>query len=150
MTKSIHQKIFYPQPPEVVWEYLTRADLMALWLMENDFMPVIGHEFRFCTKPIPSLNFDGIFYCKVLELVAPKKLVYSWKGGPEKGTITVDTVVLWTLHAKDNGTELVLEQSGFKEAENFNIYTAMTDGWQKNMQKISVLINEGKHGTANV
>jgi uncharacterized protein YndB with AHSA1/START domain len=146
MTKSIHHKFFFPHAPEVVWEYLTNAELMAQWLMPNDFMPILGYDFEFKTKPLPQFNSDGIFYCKVLEITPVKKLAYSWKGGPGKGQINLDSVVVWTLHKKGEGTELVLEQSGFNVVENATIYAAMHEGWLKNIQKILVLINT-KHGT---
>ena len=149
MTKTINHKFFFPYQPELVWEYLTKAELMQQWLMPNDFLPRAGHDFEFRTKPIPSLDLDGIFYCKVLEIIPYKTLTYSWKGGPGDRQITFDTIVAWTLNSKDNGTELLLEQSGFKEKENFSIYSAMTDGWVKNIEKISKLINEAKHGTTN-
>ena len=89
----------------------------------------------------PSLNFDGIFYCKVLEIVPFKKLSYSWKGGPGDGRITLDSKVVWKLEPKDKGTELFLEHSGFSEIENLAIYNGMTDGWLKNLQKIADLLN---------
>ena len=97
MTKSIKHQFFFPHPPETVWEYLTKSELMELWLMKNDFQPIVGLDFQFRTNPIPSLDFDGIFYCKVLEIVPFKKLSYSWKGGPGNGEITLDSVVVWKL-----------------------------------------------------
>ncbi|MBT1698388.1 SRPBCC domain-containing protein [Fulvivirgaceae bacterium PWU4] len=100
MTNVIKHKFFYPHPPEAIWEYLTRSDLMELWLMKNDFQPVVGHDFQFRTDPIPALDFDGIFYCKVLEVVPFKKLSYSWKSGPGDGQITLDSVVTWKLKPK--------------------------------------------------
>jgi len=148
MTKSIHHKFFFPHPAEVVWEYLTKAELISQWLMENDFLPIIGHDFQFRTKPLPNLNLDGIFYCKVLEIIPFKKLSYSWKSGPGNGKITLDSLVVWTLQAKDNGTELFLEHSGFKEA-NFTLYSIMDEGWLKNIQKIAGRINAATHGTTN-
>ena len=149
MTTSINHQFFLPHPPSAVWEYLTTAELMELWLMKNDFQPVIGHEFQFATKPMPALNTDGIFHCKVLEIDPLKKLSYSWKGGPGDGSITLDTIVVWTLKPKDKGTELFLEHSGFSEIENFDIYKGMTDGWLKNVQKIADRLNAANHGTAN-
>lgn len=149
MTKTIQHQFFFAHPPEIVWEYLTRADLLSLWLMPNDFQPIIGHDFQFRTKPIPALNLDGIMYCKVLEMASPKKLSYSWKAGPGEGKIELDTLVVWTLQPKDNGTELSLVHSGFKEIENFDLYNGMTDGWLKNVQKIFALINAATHGTTN-
>jgi len=149
MTDSIQHSFFYAHPPAVVWEYLTKAELIAQWLMPNDFLPIVGYDFQFKTKPLPSMDFDGIVYCKVLEVKAPEKLSYSWKGGPGEGKITLDSVVVWTLRPKDKGTELSLEHSGFKEIHNFNIYTAMNEGWLKNIQRIAVLINTAQHGTTN-
>jgi len=148
-TKSIRHQYFFPHPPEVVWEYLTTAELMGLWLMKNDFQPIVGHDFQFRTKPIPALNYDGIFYCKVLEIVPFKKLSYSWKAGPGDGQTTLDTMVVWKLEPKDKGTELFLEHSGFTEVENLAIYAGMTDGWIKNIGKIADLINVAKNGTTN-
>ncbi len=148
MTKSIDHKFFFPHSPEVVWEYLTKAELMEQWLMKNDFLPVIGHDFQFRTQPIPSVNFDGIFYCKVLEIVPFKKLSYSWKGGPGNGKIELDSIVEWTLHPKENGTELLLKQSGFKKS-NYTIYTMMNDGWFKNVQKIIERLNTKNNDKTN-
>ena len=113
MSKSIQHTLFYPQKPELVWEYLTTPALLAQWLMPTDFEPILGHEFTFRTGPLPKFDFDGIVYCRVLEILAPKKLVYSWKGGPGDGQITMDSIVTWTLVEKDQGTELNLEHSGF-------------------------------------
>src|SRR5690242_9528094 len=105
MTKSIHHQFFFPHPAEMVWEYLTNAELMAQWLMKNDFQPIVGHEFQFRTNPIPSLDIDGIMYCTVLEIIPFKKLSYSWKAGPGGGKITLDTVVVWELQSKEKGTD---------------------------------------------
>jgi uncharacterized protein YndB with AHSA1/START domain len=149
MATSINHQFFFPHPPESVWEYLTNAELMEQWLMKNDFQPIIGYDFQFRTKPIPSLDLDGIFYCKVLEIVPFKKLSYSWKGGPGDGKITLDSVVVWKLQPKDKGTDLFLEHSGFSKIENLAIYTAMNDGWLKNIHKIAERINAAKHGTTN-
>jgi len=79
MTKVIKHQFFFPHPTEMVWEYLTKPELMEQWLMKNDFQPIVGHDFQLRTGPILSLDFDGIFYCKVLEIVPFKKLSYSWK-----------------------------------------------------------------------
>jgi uncharacterized protein YndB with AHSA1/START domain len=117
--------------------------------MPNNFMPIHGHEFQFKTKPIPSLELDGIFYCKVLEIIPFQKLMYTWKGGPGNGIFTLDTVVEWTLEKYGNGTKLFLKQSGFKEA-NLSIFTAMTEGWQKNIQKVVDFLNTANNDTTRI
>lgn len=141
MKTEIKQKWFYSQSPEEVWLYLTDPDLIALWLMPNDFKPVLGHDFTFRINPVPSLNLDGIFHCKVLEIIPSKKLIYSWKGKSENNEIIMDTIVEWTLEKKDNGTELHLLHTGFKET-NIAIFDSMTDGWMKKLEKIGNLLNE--------
>jgi uncharacterized protein YndB with AHSA1/START domain len=149
MQKEIKNEWIYEQPPNEVWEYLTQPELIALWLMPNNFKPMFGQEFQFRAKPIPSLDLDGIFYCKVLEIVPFQKLIYSWKGGSGNGVFTLDTVVEWSLEKYGNGTKLLLKQWGFKEA-NLAIFTAMTEGWQKNIQKMINHLNATNNGSTNV
>lgn len=144
MQTEIKNEWIYEQSPNEVWEYLTQADLIALWLMPNNFKLIIGHEFQFQTKPIPSLDLDGIFHCKVLEIVPFQKLVYSWKGGPGNAFFSLDTVVEWRLEKYGNGSKLSLKHSGFKE-ENIAIFTGMTDGWKQNIQKMVNHINNSKN-----
>jgi uncharacterized protein YndB with AHSA1/START domain len=148
MATSIKHQLFFPHPPSSVWDYLTNAELMALWLMKTDFQPIVGHEFTFRTNPAPSLDFDGIVYCKVLEVVPFKKLSYSWKLGPGDGTISIDSTVKWELHPTDKGTELLLDHGDFG-TKNISLFNAMNEGWLKNMHKIANRLNEANHGTTN-
>ena len=149
MQNEIKNEWIYEQSPNEVWEYLTQAELIALWLMPNNFKPIPEYEFQFRAKPIPSLDLDGIFYCKVLEIVPFQKLTYSWKAGSGNGGFTLDTVVEWTLEKYGNGTKLFLKQSGFKEA-NLAIFTAMTNGWHINIQKMITILNTSNNGSTNV
>ena len=149
MTKSIKHNFFFSHPPETVWEYLTKPELMELWLMKNTFQPIIGFDFQFQTKPIPSLDFDGIFYCKVLEIVPFKKLSYSWKSGPGDGKITLDSVVVWKLEPKENGTELFLDHNGFSKKENLDFYNGLSHGWLEKFENIAKLLNAPQHGNTN-
>ena len=116
--------------------------------MPNNFELILGYDFQFTTKPMPALQLDGVFHCKVVDIVPFKRLSYSWKGGPGNGEITLDTLVIWTLIPKDGGTEVQLVHSGFKEVENFDIYTGMTDGWGQKLKKIAHLLNN-TNGTTN-
>jgi uncharacterized protein YndB with AHSA1/START domain len=149
MTRSIKHTYFFPHSPEAVWEYLTKSELMELWLMKNTFQPIIGFDFQFQTKPIPSLNFDGICYCKVLEIVPFKKLSYSWNCGPGEGKISLESVVVWKLQPKDKGTEVLLEHSGFAKEENLDFYNGFNHGWLEKFENIAKLINAPKHGNTN-
>jgi uncharacterized protein YndB with AHSA1/START domain len=149
MTKIIKHQFSFPHPPEMVWEYLTKPELMELWLMKNDFQPILGLDFQFRTNPIPSLDFDGVCHCRVLEIIPFKKLSYSWKCGPGGGKISLDSVVVWKLEQTEKGTELFLEHSGFAKKENLAFYNGMTDGWVKNIQKMTNHLNIAQHGTTN-
>ena len=149
METSIKHQLFFQHPPEEVWHYLTNAELMELWLMKTDFLPVEGHDFRFKVKPVPGMAFDGIVYCKVLELSPFKRLSYSWKLGPGDGTINIDSVVKWELQPTENGTELILDHSDFAVMENLGIFNSMHEGWLKNMHKIANHLNGIAHGQTN-
>jgi len=148
MSKTIRHELFFPQDAAVVWEYLTQPDLIAQWLMKNDFELKIGHQFTFCSNPAPSIDFDGIVYCTVLEIVPMQKLSYSWKCGPGKGKITVDSVVNWTLEPDEEGTLVTIEHNGFKVMENMNMFAAMEQGWLKHLHMIAAQIKE-KNGVPN-
>ncbi|WP_281323590.1 SRPBCC family protein [Flavobacterium aestivum] len=145
MKSEIKHEWIYEQAPNEVWEYLTQAELIALWLMPNDFKLTIGHEFQFRTNPMPALDLDGILHCKVLEIVPNQKLSYSWKGGPGNGIFILDTIVEWKLEPYEQGTKLSLKHSGFKEV-NFAIFTGMTDGWLKKIQQMLTHLNTNKNG----
>jgi len=133
--RDIRIKWFFAHPPEKVWAGLTDPEMLSQWLMQNNFKPVVGHHFIFRTKPMPKRKFDGMIYCEVLEVIPFKKLVYTWRGGPEPGVITLDTTVTWTLQAKTGGTELLLEQTGFKGFGNFVASVFMDIGWKKKILK---------------
>ena len=109
--------------------------------MKNNFQPIVGHDFQFKTGPIPSLDFDGIFHCKVLEIVPFEKLSYSWRSGPGGGEITLDSVVVWKLEPSDKGTEVFLEHSGFEKEENLSLFNGLNNGWLEKFQNIANLLN---------
>lgn len=137
MQKAIVHQFYYQHPPEVVWQYLTEPELMAQWLMlPEDFKPVVGHDFMFKTKAKLPFGFDGNIYCRVIEVVPFKKLVYSWKGGLSKENPILDSVVNWTLTPAENGTNLLLEHSGFKGVKNYLPYFVMNKGWAKILKRL--------------
>ncbi len=131
MKNDIRHQWHFNHPPQLVWDYLTKPELLSQWLMESDFQPIEGHEFMFNTKPKVKVGFDGMIYCKVLKIQPISHLSYSWKGGPGKGKITLDSVVTWTLTPNGAGTDLLLEHTGFIGFKNLLSYLIMNKGWQK-------------------
>ncbi|MFK8038327.1 MAG: SRPBCC domain-containing protein [Crocinitomicaceae bacterium] len=135
MKTEIKHEWIFSQPIEEIWKYLTKAELIEKWLMSNNFEPIVGHEFKFTTNPIPDLELDGNFYCTVIEIIPLKKLVYSWKGGPNMNKVVIDTMVEWNLRASDEGTVLNLLHSGFTDS-NQAICGGMFEGWARNINRM--------------
>ena len=111
-----------PHPPEKVWRALTQGPLIKEWLMDNDFQPVVGHEFNFRSTPMP--NWNGVIDCEVLTVEPNKALSYSWNA------LGVESVVVWTLAATSAGTLVRMEQSGFRPDQEAN-YQGAKYGWTK-------------------
>ncbi len=141
MARNIEHHWFYPHAPEIVWDYLTQAELLGQWIMKNDFQPIVGHQFMFHAGAVPALDFDGNIYCEVLEIVPLKKLSYSWKCGSGRGETTLDSVVTWILVEKDKGTELQLVHRGFDGKGTDAYHLAMDKGWDDIGKKLVGIIS---------
>ena|ERR1700760_4712047 len=146
MKKDILQTWFFHQPPAEIWEYLTKPELLEQWLTKTDFQPVVGHKFRFLTKPHPGTGQAHHAYCEVLEVIPQKRLSYSWKKGASEKEISVDSVVTWTLTAKNGGTELQLQHNGFAILEDTLAHEA---GWNFCMNKMTELIKSNSNAPTN-
>jgi uncharacterized protein YndB with AHSA1/START domain len=118
---------FIPHPPAKVWRALTEPDLVAKWLMPNDFKPEVGHRFTFRTEPKEQVEFDGIVYCEVLELDPEKLLKISWSDGKR-----ADWTVAWRLEAEGRGTRLFLDHEGFDPDDELQQLSRriMGGGWR--------------------
>ncbi|MFD0687499.1 SRPBCC family protein [Actinomadura fibrosa] len=123
---TIEVEEFLPHPPVKVWRALTDADLLARWLMPNDFRPVVGHRFTFVTTPIPHVDFDGIVQCEVLKIDEGRLLRIGWSGGG------LDTTLTWRLAAEGRGTRLFVEHAGFDLDDPAQAYAfrGMGGGWR--------------------
>ena len=149
MTKNIKHQFSYAHSIETVWEYLTNSELMAHWLIKNDFQPVVGLEFHFTTNPIAALDFGGIHYCKVLEIIPFETLSYTWNTGPGGGEINLESIVTWTLQRTEKGTAVTLEHGGFAKNENLDFYNGLQHGWVGKLEMIDKLLNAANHGHTN-
>src|SRR5690242_17870906 len=138
VTRAIVVEDVLPHSVAKVWQVLTAAELLARWLMPNDFEPVVGKRFTFTTKPIG--DWDGVVHCEVLEVVPMQRLVYSWVGGseanPARGS-RLDSTVTWTLQAEGAGTRLRMVHAGFRSPGNDFAYDAMSSGWGRIVARIS-------------
>ena len=108
-------------PPEKIWRALTEGALMKQWLLDNDFMPVVGRPFQFRREPMP--QWDGVIDCKVLVVEPGKTLSYTWCA------LGLQSVVTWTLTASERGTLLRMEHSGFRPDQDA-AFKGANYGWQ--------------------
>jgi uncharacterized protein YndB with AHSA1/START domain len=127
-TESISVDYDLTARPDTVWRALTQSDLIAQWLMSNDFQPVVGHRFTFQAKAME--GWDGRVHCEVLEVDEPHRLSYSWRGGA--GEYAIDTVVTWTLTPNGTGTLLHLEHSGFQPKDRMG-FEGLNKGWRSHI-----------------
>jgi uncharacterized protein YndB with AHSA1/START domain len=131
----------YAASPARVWRAMTDPALMERWMMANDFVPRVGHEFTMQGVPVPAVKFSGMIRCTVLELVAEKRLSLSW--GDAAGARTAWTVS-WTLEPRDSGTRVTLVHDGFDltSPEEQVSYKVMGSGWVGIMKKLGAVAGE--------
>ena len=93
-SRSLVVERVLPHPPEKLWRALTESSLLAQWMMNNDFEPVVGRKFQFRADPMP--NWNGIVDCEVLVVDPHKCLSYNWGVGVRRraameGAVDVDS-----------------------------------------------------------
>ena len=133
-TRTVVIEKVFAHAPEKVWRALTESPLLAQWLLNNDFQPEVGRNFKFRSDPVQ--NWDGVIHCEVLVVDPLKRLSYSWS------TLGLDSVVLFTLTAAQGGTHVRMEHSGFGPDQKA-AYQGATYGWQRFMGGLERLLDGG-------
>ncbi len=136
MQKEIKHTWHFNQSPQVVWEYLTKPELLEQWLMKSDFQPIVGHKFKF----IGNCNDDGkaAALCEVMEIKPYTRVSYSWQTNSLTDNKPFNSKVVWTLIPNDKGTELRLVHDGFTMLEDV---VAHNDGWTRIGNKMVEFLN---------
>jgi uncharacterized protein YndB with AHSA1/START domain len=117
---DIKRTVIMNAPIEKVWKAIATSEGLAVWLMPNDFQPVIGHEFTFISQP--QRGWDGIVHCKVQELQPPTLLGFTWSGN------NMEQYVSFELKDLNGKTEFTLTHAGWSE-EHAELREIMYDGW---------------------
>ena len=138
-TKSIVVQQTFPHSPEKIWRALTDTDLIAQWLMKNDFKPIAGHRFNFRAQPM--YGWNGVTDCEVLIVEPYKRLSYSWNASGEQAEGGLRSVVTWTLTPTPDGTAVRMEHSGFRP-EDEDGYQAMSGGWPRIVSRLGGMAGE--------
>ena len=125
MKEQVKLNIFYPHPPDKVWQALTDCRILNAWMMNNDFEPCLGHKFKFESNSLPGIK--TIIHCEVVELNKPKRLAYTW----QDEMTSEPSLVVWTLNPVEGGTQLQLQhqQTGYA--------TTVISGMSKDFGRIS-------------
>ena len=121
-TRSVVVEREFPYPPEKLWRALTQPHLIEEWLMQNDFLPAVGHRFNLRRSPRPDMNI--VIDCQVLTIEPHRTLAYTWEA------FGLESVVTWTLTPTSTGTHLRMEQSGFRPDQR-QAYGGARSGWEQ-------------------
>ncbi|MEI9993044.1 MAG: SRPBCC domain-containing protein [Rhizomicrobium sp.] len=125
-TRSVVVEREMPHPPEKLWRALTQPHLIAEWLMQNDFAPIVGRSFKFRETYLPNGGLD----CEVLAVEPNRTLSYTWNSTSDDAAFALNSVVTFTLTPTPSGTLLRMEQSGFRPEQKQALGGA-NFGWQK-------------------
>jgi len=110
-----------PHPVDAVWGQLTDAAAVSEWLMETSgFRPEAGARFRLKTQHLAP---GGWIDAAVLEIEAPRRMVWAWSEGVD----APPTTVTFTLEPEaGGGTRLRLTHEGEIDPA---IGGLLRDGW---------------------
>jgi uncharacterized protein YndB with AHSA1/START domain len=123
-TRSVVVEREFPCPPDKLWRALTQPHLIAEWLMQNDFVPAVGHRFKLRG------DWGGVLDCEVLAIEPEKSLSYTWNLAHADAAYNLQSVVTFTLTPTPAGTHLRVEQTGFRP-EQTQAFGGARAGWQK-------------------
>jgi uncharacterized protein YndB with AHSA1/START domain len=101
---------FLPCPAGRVWRALADPDLMARWLMPNDFRLEAGHRFAIDSDPIRRCGLGGTGYCEVLAFDEGKMLRIAWAAAESMRGL--DSAVTFTVAPEGAGTRLLIAHDG--------------------------------------
>jgi uncharacterized protein YndB with AHSA1/START domain len=107
---------------DVLWEAITDPRAIEQWLMPNDFVAEVGHQFTMRTEPRP--GFDGVVACRVLAIASPTHMEWEWKGGGQETTVTF---MCESLAAKR--CRLTIIHRGFRGFRGVMISSILRLGW---------------------
>jgi uncharacterized protein YndB with AHSA1/START domain len=99
----------YNAPIDKVWKALTDKDEMKKWYFDlAEFKPEVGFEFRFYGQGHKGEQY--LHLCRITEVIAQKKLAYSWQYEGLQG----NSIVSFELFAEGDTTRVKLTHEGLE------------------------------------
>jgi uncharacterized protein YndB with AHSA1/START domain len=132
-TRSVVVERELPFPPDKIWRALTQPHLIAEWLMKNDFSPVVGHRFNLRG------DWGGVLDCEVLAVESNKTLSYTWNFAHDDAAYNLRSVVTFTLTPTSTGTQLRMEQVGFRPDQK-QAFGGARAGWRQFFEKLEQVL----------
>jgi len=131
MTLDVVLEDHLPHPVEAVWRALTEAESVSEWLMAtSDYRPAVGAQFRMKTE---RLSPSGWVDAEVLEVDAPRRLVWAWSAGDGLPPSTVT----FELAEEAGGTLLRLTHRGESDPA---VGRLLQDGWPTRIELLRRLL----------
>lgn len=124
-TSFVLERVFHA-PVSKVWQAITDREEMKEWYFDlSEFKPEVGFEFQFWGQ-----NEDRkyLHLCKIIEVIAGKKISYSWRYEGFEGS----SVVTFELRPEGNKTSLMLTHIGLDTFPANNpdfAYENFVKGW---------------------
>lgn len=134
-TRTVVVEREFAHPPEKLWRALTQPHMIAEWLMQNDFAPVVGHRFNLHGE------WGGVLDCEVLVVEPNETLSYTWNYPHDDAAFNLKSTVTLTLTPTDNGTHLRMEQTGFRP-EQKQAFHGARHGWQNFLEKLETSLGQ--------
>jgi uncharacterized protein YndB with AHSA1/START domain len=143
MRLDISMEERFPVPIDRVWQALTDPLMIARWLMTPaGYEARVGARFWLREDPHedPREDCAGQVECEVLELVPPRRMVWSWRGVEDPAT----TRLVIELEAHGATTHLTLRHTGDTDERTAR---NTTRGWTGKLGALSELLTgEGDNG----
>jgi uncharacterized protein YndB with AHSA1/START domain len=138
---TIDKKIFINAAPEAVWRHLEEPDLLAGWLMRNNFQATPGTDFQFLKTA--SGEWDGTINSRLLEFDPPRRMSFTWNAN----TIGTDTLVTIELDAQGEGTQLRLLHTNWEQAigDHERHLDSHSAGWDDHLWVLGKQVEAGVH-----
>ena len=120
---KIEKTVHLAAPKSQVWEFLTKAELIAQWFNAPRKDLTLGEDFELAERDTGEVLCWG----KVLEMSPTDFMAWDFTVGPANGHMSR---VEWHLSDAHNGTALTLRHSGLPQTEDgFGLILALDKGW---------------------